>query len=63
MAKEFPALARLIASRWVTRVVKVVPVFGESGALLEHLVFDMCVNAPLSIRRRIQLERRPAKTV
>jgi hypothetical protein len=63
MAKEFPALARLIASRWVTRVVKVVPVFGESGALLEHLVFDLCVNAPLSIRRRIQLERQPAKSV
>lgn len=54
MAKEFPTLARLISSRWVTGAVKVIPVFGESGALLEHMAFDLCVNIPLSIKRKIQ---------
>jgi hypothetical protein len=60
MVKEFPALARLLTSRWVTRVVRIVPVFGESGALLEHLVFDLCVNVPLSIKRRCRGEKVPA---
>jgi len=59
MVKEFPSLARLLTSHWVTSVVRIVPVFGESGALLEHMVFDLCVNIPLSVRRRCQGERAP----
>ena len=31
----------------------VVPVFGEHGALMEHSVFDLFYNYPLTVRRRI----------
>jgi len=31
--------------------VNIVPVFGESGGLLEHAVFDLFFNLPLSIKR------------
>jgi hypothetical protein len=63
MAKGFPALARLLASRWVTGVVRIVPVFGESGALLEHTVFDLFVNVPLSIKHRLQSRKQPSAAV
>lgn len=53
MVKEFTSLARLLAARWVVRVTGWIPVFGESGALFEHLLFDLCVNTPLSIKRLI----------
>jgi hypothetical protein len=46
MATTYPALARFMASRWATNAVHVVPVFGEKGALFEHLVFDACFNWP-----------------
>ncbi len=61
MVKEFPPLARLIASRWVTKVAGIVPVFGESGALLEHMVFDLCVNFPLSIKNRFKKQETETK--
>ncbi len=57
MVAEYPALARFMAGRWATAAVHVVPVFGERGALLEHTVFDLFFNVPLSWRRRWQ-ERR-----
>jgi len=53
MVREFPALARFMAGRWATRMVRLVPVFGESGALLEHWIFDTFFNVPLSIKRRL----------
>ncbi len=54
MAYRYPALARFMASHWATGAVHIVPVFGESGALLEHGVFCLFYNWPLTIRRRIR---------
>jgi hypothetical protein len=51
MVTKFPALSRLMAGRWATNMVHIIPVFGERGALLEHWVFDMFFNIPISIRR------------
>lgn len=51
MVAKFPALSRLMAGRWATNIVHIVPVFGERGALLEHWVFDLFFNVPISIRR------------
>ncbi|MGB7582729.1 MAG: hypothetical protein WBL85_09825, partial [Sedimentisphaerales bacterium] len=46
-------LARFMAGHWATEIVHVVPVFGERGALLEHWVFCLFYNWPLTIRRRM----------
>jgi hypothetical protein len=54
MAYRFPVLARFMAGHWANGSVHIVPVFGESGALLEHWVFRLFYNWPLTIRRRIQ---------
>jgi hypothetical protein len=54
MAYRYPTLARFMAAHWATGAVRVVPVFGERGALLEHGVFDTFYNKPLTIRRRIR---------
>ena len=53
MTYRYPALARFMAGHWATEAVHVVPVFGESGALLEHAVFNLFYNWPLTIRRRM----------
>ena len=63
MAYRFPELARFMAGHWATEAVHVVPVFGERGAWLEHAVFDMFYNYPLSLGIRIrQRDERAAKT-
>lgn len=54
MAYRYPTLARFMAGHWATEAVHVVPVFGEGGALLEHWVFDLFYNWPLTIRRRMK---------
>ena len=54
MTYRYPALARFMAGHWATEAVHVVPVFGERGALLEHKVFNLFYNWPLTIRRRMQ---------
>lgn len=54
MAYRYPTLARFMAAHWATGAVRVVPVFGERGALLEHSVFDTFYNKPLTIRRRLR---------
>jgi hypothetical protein len=54
MTHRYPALARFMAGHWATEAVHAVPVFGERGALLEHSVFNLFYNWPLTIRRRIQ---------
>jgi len=54
MAYRYPVLARFMAGHWANESVHIVPVFGESGALLEHWVFRLFYNLPLTIRRRIQ---------
>jgi hypothetical protein len=53
MAYSYPAIARFMAGRWATGAVHIVPVFGEHGALLEHAVFDLFYNWPLTLRRRM----------
>jgi len=54
MAYRYPALARFMAAHWATGAVHIVPVFGEHGALMEHAVFDLFYNYPLSVRRRLR---------
>ncbi|UCE54407.1 MAG: hypothetical protein JSV31_02900, partial [Desulfobacterales bacterium] len=54
MTYRYPALARFMAGHWATEAVHVVPVFGERGALLEHSVFNLFYNWPLTIRRRMR---------
>ncbi|MHC4538449.1 MAG: hypothetical protein ACYS74_01545 [Planctomycetota bacterium] len=54
MTYHYPALARFMAAHWATEAVHVVPVFGERGALLEHWVFYLFYNWPLTIRRRMR---------
>ena len=54
MTYRYPALARFMAAHWATGAVHVIPVFGEHGALLEHGVFDLFYNYPLTIRRQMR---------
>lgn len=54
MAYRYPTIARFMAGHWATEAVHIVPVFGESGALLEHWVFNLFYNWPLTIRRRMK---------
>jgi hypothetical protein len=53
MTYHFPAMARFMAAHWATDAVHVVPVFGERGALLEHWIFCLFYNWPLTVRRRM----------
>jgi len=63
MAYHYPALARFMAGHWATGAAHIVPVFGERGALLEHAVFNMFYNRPLTLRRRMgaRAERRATR--
>jgi hypothetical protein len=54
MTYRYPALARFMAVHWATEAVHIVPVFGERGALLEHWVFSLFYNWPLTLRRRMR---------
>jgi hypothetical protein len=54
MTYHYPALARFMAAHWSTEAVHIVPVFGERGALLEHWVYCLFYNRPLTIRRRMR---------
>ena len=51
MVAKYPDLARFMAGNWATKMVRIIPVFGEGGALLEHWIFDMFFNTPLTFRR------------
>lgn len=54
MTYHYPALSRFMAAHWATEATHIVPVFGERGALLEHWVFRLFYNWPLTIRRRMR---------
>jgi len=54
MTYRYPALARFMAGHWATEAVHIVPVFGERGALLEHWVYCLFYNRPLTVRRRMR---------
>jgi hypothetical protein len=58
MTYRYPVLARFMAMEWATGAVHIVPVFGESGALLEHGVFGFFYNWPLTIRSRMGRRQR-----
>ncbi len=58
MTHRYPELARFMAGHWATEAVHVIPVFGERGALLEHAVFCLFYNRPLTIRRRMRIRSR-----
>jgi hypothetical protein len=51
MVAKYPDLARFMAGNWATKMVRIIPVFGEQGALLEHWIFDMFFNTPLTLKR------------
>ncbi len=54
MGYRYPTLAQFMAAHWATEAVHTVPVFGERGALLEHGVFCLFYNWPLTIGRRMR---------
>jgi len=54
MTYHYPALAQFMAGYWATEAVHIIPVFGERGALLEHRIFCLFYNWPLTIRRRME---------
>jgi hypothetical protein len=58
MAYRYPTLARFMAGHWATEAAHTVPVFGERGALLEHEVFNLFYNWPLTVRRRVRKRAR-----
>jgi hypothetical protein len=58
MVAKFPALSRLMAGRWATSIVHIIPVFGERGALLEHWIFDLFFNVPISLRKKMRREKK-----
>ena len=57
MVAKFPDLSRFMGGYWCTHIVHVVPIFGERGALLEHWVFDVLFNMPISLRRKLSRRR------
>jgi hypothetical protein len=61
MVARFPELARFMAGYWATHLVHIVPVFGERGALLEHWVFDVLFNMPISLRRKLSDKKEVAR--
>jgi hypothetical protein len=54
MTYRYPTMARFMAAYWATNAVHIVPVFGENGALLEHKVFTLFYNVPLTLRGRMR---------
>jgi len=52
MVSSYPTLARFMAARWAMHGIRLIPVFGEHGALLEHGFFNVFFNVPVSLRRR-----------
>ncbi|MBN1326494.1 MAG: hypothetical protein JW996_00940 [Candidatus Cloacimonetes bacterium] len=52
MTYRYAALARFMAGHWATEAVHIIPVFGEKGALLEHWIYNLFYNWPLTLRRQ-----------
>jgi hypothetical protein len=63
MTYHYPAISRFMAGHWATNATHIVPVFGERGALLEHWVFCLFYNWPLTIRRRMQKRAQVRATI
>jgi len=58
MVTEYPTLARFMAGNWAAGMVRIIPVFGERGALLEHWIYDMFFNLPISIARTFRRKKK-----
>lgn len=58
MVARFPGLARFMGGSWATRAARIIPVFGEKGALVEHFVFDTFFNLPISFKAALLRRRR-----
>lgn len=52
MATTFPALSRYMAALWATRAVRFIPWYGAHGGRLEHAVYDLFFNIPLTLARQ-----------
>jgi hypothetical protein len=63
MTHRYPELARFMAGHWATDACHIVPVFGEHGALLEHKVFTLFYNWPLTIKRRVGIRTEKRKSL
>jgi hypothetical protein len=63
MTYRYPVLARFMACHWATEAVHIIPVFGEHGALLEHWVYELFYNWPLTIRRKMNLRKAYRETI
>jgi hypothetical protein len=54
MVAKYPTLSRFMACNWTREIVTKIPVFGEKGGLVEHIIFDLFFNLPLSIKRKLK---------
>jgi hypothetical protein len=63
MAYRYPTLSRFMAGSWATGAVHIVPVFGEKGALLEHGIFDVFFNLPVTLRSRSRRKHGTAEEI
>jgi len=61
MVTEYPSLARFMAGNWSTGMVRIIPVFGERGALMEHWIYDLFFNLPITLGR--MFSRKKTSTV
>jgi len=50
----FPVMSWFFAAHLANKTGHIFPVFGERGALLEHWIFCLFYNWPLTIRRRMR---------
>ncbi len=60
MVTEYPTLARFMAGNWATGIVRIIPVFGEKGALIEHWIYDLFFNLPITLGRVFRRKKKPA---
>lgn len=60
MVTEYPTLARFMAGNWATGIVRIIPVFGEKGALIEHWIYDLFFNLPITLGRVFRRKKKTA---
>lgn len=58
MVRTFPALSRFAAALWATNAVHMIPFYGKRGSMLEHKVFDLFFNIPISVARILRERRK-----
>lgn len=58
MVTEYPSLARFMAGNWAAGIVRIIPVFGERGALFEHWIYDLFFNLPITLGRKFRRKKK-----